>query len=220
MSSSTRKTIAIGLLSLATLALAPLAQAEMGQWLIKGGATMVSPKSDNLRFSDGSDTIVLGVDDGTSFGFTVGYMVTDNWAVELLAAVPFKHDIKASVVGIPGSAKVAEVKHLPPTLSLQYHFMPEGTFDPYVGVGVNWTIFSDEKIDSSVADKLTLDDSVGFAVQAGADWEISDGWFVNLDIRYIDIGTDATIVVDGSSLKIGKVNIDPFVFSLMLGYRF
>lgn len=220
MSKLTRTLFAVGLVGLFAVAMAPVAQAEQGQWLFKGGATFVSPKSDNLKFSDGEDTIVLNVDDGASFGFTISYMVTDNWAVELLAAVPFKHDIAASVVGMSGSEDIAEVTHLPPTLSLQYHFMPDGPFDPYVGVGINWTLFSSEKIHPDVADKLMLDDSTGLAAQIGADWYFRDQWFINLDLRYIDIGPDAKIVSDGTTISLGKVKINPFVYSLMLGYRF
>jgi outer membrane protein len=208
----------------------PAALAEQGDWLLKGGATMVSPKSGNLRLGDLGEVPDVGVvtdaslevDDGTSFGFTVTYMLTDNWGVELLAAVPFKHDIKLSAVidGVKDSGKIAETKHLPPTLSLQYHFLPDQMFSPYLGAGINMTLFSGEKIASVLADGLSLDTSTGFAAQVGADVNFSDAWFVNLDIRYIDISTKAKIKVEGEWLPLGNVSIDPIVYSLMLGYRF
>jgi len=208
----------------------PVAQAEQGDWLVKGGATMVDPKSDNLKIGDlgpvaGVGTVtdaVLEVDDGTSFGFTITYMATDNIGVELLAAWPFKHDINlsASIDGVSGSLKIAETEHLPPTISLQYHFLPDGMFNPYIGAGVNWTMFSSEEIDPLLADGLSLDDSFGLAGQIGADVRLGDKWLVNFDVRYIDISTEAKMKVDGEWVKLGDVAIDPFVYSIMLGYRF
>jgi len=221
MSKSKGRLLPIGALTLAALAVAPMAQAEQGDWLIKGGWTLVSPKSDNLKVDDGEgNVLVLNVDDGNSFGFTIGYMFTDNWAVELLAAVPFKHDIKAGIEGIPGSVKIAEAKQLPPTLSVQYHFLPDAMFNPYVGIGINWTLFSSEKIDSELADKLTLEDSTGFAAQVGVDWRFGGQWFATADVRYIDLSTKAKVTDLGVTESIGDVAIDPMVYSIMLGYRF
>src|SRR6056297_138980 len=103
------------------------------------------------------------------------------------------------------------VEHIPPTLSLQYHFMPDSRFRPYVGAGVNYTLFSNEKPSG-----LKLDDSFGPAFQAGIDVGINDNWFVNYAIRWIDIDADATLGGD----KLGTIEIDPWVYSLNLGYRF
>lgn len=222
------------LLFAVTLALAgaavPAAQAEQGDWVLKGGATMISPDSPGLNlgdlgFIDGVGTVTdaaLNVDDGTSFGFTVTYMATDNIGVELLAAWPFKHDIDlaATVDGERFSGKVAETEHLPPTLSVQYHFIPDGQFRPYIGAGVNWTIFSSEEIDPILADGLSLDDSFGFAAQIGADVGIGEQWLINFDVRYIDISTKAKIKVEDEWVSLGDVAIDPFVYSIMVGYRF
>lgn len=221
MSKINGRILAIGLLSLMAFAVAPMAQAEQGDWLIKGGWTLVSPKSDNLKADDGEgNVLVLNVDDGNSFGFTIGYMFTDNWGVELLASAPFKHDIKAGIQGLPGSVKIAETKHLPPTLSIQYHFLPDAMLSPYIGVGINWTLFSSERIEPELADRLALEDSTGFAAQIGVDWHFGGQWFAAADIRYIDISTKAKVTDAGETESIGDVAIDPMVYSLMLGYRF
>ena len=229
MSNLSKTLVAVGALGLATAITVPAAQAEQGDWLLKGGATMISPKSDNLKLGDVDVPDVglvtnasLDVKDATSFGFTVTYMFADNWAVELLAAVPFKHDIKLSFdfEGESLSAKIGETKHLPPTLSLQYHFIPNQMFSPYVGVGANWTIFSSEKLDPSLGAKLSLSDSFGVAAQLGADINFSEQWFVNIDIRYVQIETDAKISDEESTEKIGTVKVNPMAYSIMLGYRF
>jgi len=242
-----RTLLIAGALGLAVTAIP--AQAEQGDWIVRGGWTMVSPKSNNLKLP-GLDGVVPGldiaidnarldVDDGSSLGLTVTYMMTNNWAIDLLAAVPFKHDInlKATFTDLlpPGgsfsdSVRIGETKHLPPTLSLQYHFMPEAFFSPYVGVGLNMTIFSSEKLTSDAQDlfealgltnaKLSLDTSTGVAGQIGADFNFGSGWLINADIRYIDIGTKAKIKADEANVSLGTVNIDPIVYSIMVGYRF
>ena len=231
MSKTTKTVIALSVAGLATMLAAPAAMAEKGDWIVRGGWTMVAPKSDNFVLpgfievtpvdsKPAPGSLVLDVDDGSSFGFNITYMMTDNLGVELLAALPFKHDIKASVAGVGGLGKIAETEHLPPTLSLQYHFLPDGKFRPYVGAGINVTIFSNEKIDPELADKLSLDTSTGIAAQAGLDIPFGERWLVNFDVRWIDIDTKAKITDDVGTETLGTVEIDPFVYSIMIGYQF
>ena len=221
------------LLSLALAA--PAIAHEAGQWIFRAGVGQVAPKSDNLSETivDGDLTVglALEVDSGTSLTLSGTYMFTPNWAFDILAAWPFTHDVNAAVSIDDGvdqisfSTKIAEVEHLPPTFSVQYHFMPDADFQPYVGLGVNFTTFTSEKFTNIVVDgenlgtlgdDLSLDDSFGIATQFGADWMFNDNWLVNLDVRWINIESDLT--VDG--LDIGTVEIDPWVYSLNLGYRF
>lgn len=177
---------------------------EPGDWLLRGGATYIKPKSDN------SD--IVSVEAATSFTFNITYMMTDVWSLELLAAYPFKHDIE-----LLDGTKVGSTKHLPPTFSLQYHFNPDKNFQPYVGLGLNYTTFFSEKTTGPLeGSDLSLGDSWGLAGQIGFDYMINDDWFFNADVRYIGIDTKANL--DGNSL--GTVEIDPWLFGLNVGYRF
>jgi len=215
------RTLQFGIaLAVASLcAQAPVASAAQGDWLVRGGLGYVDPVDDNLEIAPGTD---LQVD--KSIGFTIEgtYMFADHWGAELLAAWPFTHDVK-----IEGVGNVAEVDHLPPTLSLQYHFNPEGKFRPYVGVGVNYTTFTREREKGILepSSELTLDDSVGPAAQVGLDIDMGSNWFANLGVRYIQIETDAE--VKGSDLgsefgtvKLGEVEINPIIYQAQFGYRF
>ena len=179
---------------------------EAGQWILRGGIGTVDPDSDNLTTGD----TVFEVDSGTSLTLTATYMFTENWALDILAAWPFSHDIEANGV------QIAETDHLPPTVSLQYHFLPDSAFKPYAGLGLNYTTFFSTDLDPAVGDDLDLDDSFGFAAQIGADIELADRWLLNIDLRYINIESDAS--VDGADL--GTVDINPFVYSINVGYRF
>lgn len=194
-----------GLAVAALLSASSLASAhEAGDWLFRIGGSNVDPKSNNSP--------LVSVDDGASATFTFTYMYTDHLAVEVLAAWPFKHDIN-----LVGGDKVASTKHLPPTVSLQYHFLPQSVFQPYVGVGVNYTYFFDEKTTGALeGTKLSLSDSWGFAGQVGFDFMLNEKWFLNVDARYIQIDTDAKL--DGAPL--GKVTIDPWVYGAHVGFRF
>lgn len=199
---------------------APASAHEAGDWLVRVGGSLVDPASNNGRLDltalDGGQQRI-DVDDKWGLTFNVTYMYTANIGVEVLAALPFKHDIYVDTLG-----KVGSVKHLPPTVSLQYHFNPTGMFQPYAGVGLNLTLFFSES-ETGVLDDLgvSLDvdsSSIGFAVQAGFDYMITDRWFLNADLRYIDISTRARIK-EVPEIR-GKVDIDPIVYGLHVGYRF
>ena len=178
---------------------------EKGDWLVRVGVGNVDPKSSN--------GLVASVDSGTALVFNGTYFFTPNLGFEILAATPFSHDIKLASDG----TKVGETKHLPPTFSLQYHFVPDGGFRPYVGAGLNYTLFFDEETTGPLSgSSLSLDDSVGLAAQLGADFDITDSMYLNFDVRWIDINTDAEL--DGAALE--EVEIDPLVYSLTLGWRF
>jgi outer membrane protein len=197
------------LLALATASVVVFGSAanayEQGDWLVRVGVGNVDPKSSN--------GLVASVDSGTAVVFNGTYFFTPNLGFEILAATPFSHDIKLAADG----TKVGETKHLPPTFSLQYHFDTAGAFRPYVGAGLNYTLFFDEDTTGPLAgSSLKLDDSVGLAAQLGADFDISDTMFLNFDLRWIDINTDAEL--DGSPLE--EVEIDPLVYSLTLGWKF
>lgn len=152
------------------------------------------------------------MDDGASLTFNFTYLMTANWGVELLAAYPFEHDID-----LIGGGEVGDTEHLPPTLSLNYHFTPDGKFQPYIGAGVNYTTFFSESTTGALeGSDLSLDDSWGLAYQVGADIVMNEKWFFNLNVRYIDFESDATL--DGADL--GTVEIDPWVYGLHLGFQF
>ena len=184
---------------------------EAGNWLFRIGAYGVFPESDNMTNVLGTGA-TLNVDDGYTLGFNFTYMVNPNIGIELLAALPFKHDITLS-----GAGTIAETDQLPPTLSVQYHFMPENTIRPYVGLGLNYTTFFNTDTKGALAgDNLDLDDSWGVAGQLGVDIDVAPNWFVNADLRYIDISTDATL----NGVGIGTVDINPWVLGLTVGTRF
>ncbi|MDJ0711340.1 MAG: OmpW family outer membrane protein [Woeseiaceae bacterium] len=179
---------------------------EKGDWLVRVGAGMVDPKSDNSP--------VANVDSGTSLVVNGTYFFTPNVGFEVLAAWPFSHDVKLAADG----TKVGETKHLPPTFSLQYHFTTETNFRPYVGLGLNYTTFFDEETTGALAGtSLSLDDSFGVAAQVGADFDVSDNMFMNVDIRWINIETEADIPEVPLNFD---VEIDPMVYSITLGWKF
>ncbi|MBL8226218.1 MAG: outer membrane beta-barrel protein [Chromatiales bacterium] len=182
---------------------------EAGDFVLRGGFHTIDPKGGSFDGGEGAPS--LQVREDTSFTFSGTYFFTPAIAVELQAATPFNHDID-----IVGAGKAASTRHLPPTLSVQYH-VPFGDFKPYVGLGLNWTIFFDESTVGPLSGAdLNLDDSFGVAAQLGVDYALSDRWYLNGEIRWIDIDTDAK--VNGGTL--GSVEIDPFVWALTVGRRF
>jgi len=202
---------------------------KAGDIVVRGGATMVSPDNGKSAIYLGGEdsTMSLTVDDNTQIGLNFVYFYDNNWAIELLAATPFTHKVTIqdpnSVLGVDG-AKLAEVSQLPPTISALYYFDTSSKFKPYVGAGINYTIFFDEEFESTPESlgltDLELDGSFGLSFQVGADYQINDKWHVNASARYISIESEATFDVAGDNIGKANVDVDPMVYSIMLGYKF
>jgi len=189
----------------ATLALAGGAAAQsQGDFTFGLGVGSVMPKSGNGTLAGAE----ADISNGEAITFTGEYFIRDNLGIELLAATPFEHDIDIAGVGFAGS-----IKHLPPTLSLNYHVPTNSAWKPYFGVGVNYTTFFEEESPLGV---LELDDSWGVAVQAGLDYAISDRGALRGTIRWIDIDSDATL----NGAPIGEAEIDPVILTFAYVWRF
>jgi outer membrane protein len=200
--------VSLGLVAL--LCCGGAAAVEPGKWTVRAGAGYVDPKSDNNE--------LVSVDSAASAIFDITYMFDEHWGAELLGAWPFEHDISLN-----NGPKVGDTKQLPPTLSVVYRILPHGKWRPYVGAGVNWTIFFDEDLSGPLAGAdLSLDQSVGLAGVVGLDVPVNDNWLVNFTVRYINIDTDATVHLpnNGGSLDVGSVQIDPWVYGVSVGYVF
>lgn len=190
------------LAALAATAALPAAAQSAGEWTLAVGAHAVDPKSNNGALADG--TLPVSID--TSIRPTVAfeYFVADNIGIEVLAALPFQHDIDIAGLGTVGSTK-----HLPPTVSLQYHFTNASSVTPLLGVGLNYTTFFSEDTEGALAgSRLDLSDSWGLALHAGVDFQLSERSSIRIDARWIDISSD--VKLDGAGL--GSVDIDPWVY--------
>jgi outer membrane protein len=197
---------------LLTVAAGPAFAYETGTWLVRGGVHYIDPKSDNHD--------VVEVEGAAMASFNVTYMFAPNFGVEVLGSLPFEHDIEL----VDGGDTVGSVKHLPPTVSVVYHFLPDAPVKPYIGVGINYTLFFDEETSGALRNAdLSLDPSLGAAFVFGVDVPLRDNWFVNADVRYIDIETDADVDLndgEGGKLELEGIDIDPWVFGLTVGYQF
>ena len=197
-------------LALALLAGASAAHAsDAGGWELRFGVHAVDPASDNGRLAGGA--LAADVDAAFSPSISLEYRINPNLGIEVLGALPFKHDVELN------GTKAATVKHLPPTVSLQWHFLPQGKVDPFVGLGLNYTrFFSIDETGPLEGTRLDLGDSWGLAAHAGVAFALQERWSLSLDLRWIDIESKAR--VDG--VKVGTVDIDPLVYGVALGYRF
>lgn len=196
----------LGAAALLALALTPATASayDSGDRIARIGLHHIAPKSDN------HDTVE--VDSLLGLTGSLVQFLTPQLAVDLLLAWPFEPE-----VSLKGGDKVAEAQLLPPVLSLVWYPALGSTWHPYVGVGLNYSLFFDESTQGALAGSdLKLDDSFGVAAMAGVDWDLGKAWGVALDVRYIDIDSDATL--DGAD--IGTVEVDPLCVGLSLSYRF
>ena len=179
------------------------AQAEEGPWMVRGRII-------NMQVANGNDPAAsVAVDNKVFPEVDISYFFTRNIAAELILTYPQEHDVT-----VQGS-KIGTLKHLPPTLTVQYHFMPEATFRPYAGVGLNFTWISDVKLPGVPGADVDRT-SVGPALQVGADVKLADKWFFNVDVKKVYIKTDVTV----NGAKLTTLHIDPLLASVGIGYRF
>ena len=209
------KATRIALATLLALAATPAFAQTAGSWTLGVGVHNVAPKSDNGTLTATPlGNLDIDVGSNTRPTITGEYFIKDNLGVEVLAALPFQHDI--NVVGV---GQVGSTKHLPPTVSLQYHF-GQGKVKPFVGIGLNYTTFFSTKADGPIAGTdLELSDSWGLAGHVGIDFQVSEKGAIRIDYRKIDIDTD--VKLNGANLGTNNtVNIDPSVYGIAYVFQF
>jgi len=161
---------------------------------------------------DGSD---LGYSNTTIPELDISYFFSDNIAAELVLGTTFANINGAG--SIEGLGKIGKTWLLPPTATLQYHFTNFGDFKPYVGAGLNYTMFYDQKAKS--ADRLDIENSFGAALQVGFDYRIDDHWDFNVDVKKIFMQPKFDVTVGGTDYT-GRAKIDPWLIGTGIGYRF
>lgn len=197
------------------------ALAKEGDVLVRARAIVVAPNESSGAVS-GIPGSKVGVGDSVMPEVDFTYMATNHIGAELILATT-KHSVSGRGT-ISGLGDVANTWVLPPTLTLQYHFAPDGKIRPYLGAGINYSVFYSAKATPSLntalgATKVKLDDSVGYALQAGVDVPVSEKVFVNFDVKYIDMRTTARLT-SGATLRTAHVKIDPIVAGVGIGFRF
>lgn len=169
---------------------------------------MVRVRAVHLDSANGDSTgLDLSINNKWIPEVDISYFFTPNLAAELILTVPQKHKVYA------GGTQIGTLKHLPPTLTLQYHFMPQAAVRPYVGAGLNYTRFSGVNLPAGVdVDR----NSFGPAVQVGADIPVGKNLVLNVDLKKAYIRTDVSV----GGANIGKFKVDPLLFGVGLGWRF
>lgn len=191
----------IALASLVVFASSTALAMPAGTWTVGVGAAYVDPQSDASVLKNGAS---VTVDENTQPSLTFEYFPANNVGVEVLATLPFQHDINI------GGKYAGKTQHLPPTVSLNYHFDGlHSKVKPFVGVGVNYTTFFKERLYTPSVD-LELDDSVGAAGQVGVDFKITDRDAVRVNARYINIESDVKL----NGADAGTVEISPWVYGV------
>jgi outer membrane protein len=144
------------------------------------------------------------------------YFVTDNIAFELIAATTH-HEVSAKDTAA-GDVDLGDVWLLPPTLLVQYHFFTKERFSPYIGAGINYTIFYGvDEAKNSIAQDVDYDNSIGWALQVGVDYRLDDNWYINADVKRLFLDTDVNI--NNGGVK-ADVDVDPWIFGMGIGYKF
>jgi outer membrane protein len=174
----------------------------------------------------------LQVDSNTIPEIDFSYYITKNIAAELILAVGTRHDVSVSgsrAAGLLGKSGLGSVNLLPPTLTAQWHFMPDQMFDPYAGAGVTYVRAMDDSLTAHLKSgtnlPIRIDQNMwGPAVQAGFDVNLQDRWLVNFDVKKVWFNTDVKLNAAAAGIpgyrKIDSLDIDPWVISVGFGKKF
>jgi len=215
--------------TLAALALAsPLALAhQAGDIVVRAGAVTVDPHEKSSKVSVGGVKVAgtkATLDSNTQLGLNFAYMLNEYVGFELLAATPFKHKVGVKGFGAPIDGKLGTTRHLPPTLSLVYYPLGNSqVVQPYIGAGVNYTWFFDNKLSGAAKGNgfrgLDVKNSWGWAAQIGADFDLGDNFLFNAQLRYVDLDTTGTTHLGATKVKV-DLDVKPLVYMVGLGYKF
>lgn len=227
--------------TIASLLLAVCATPALANWSVNVGAISVAPQdsSGHLNVVETvaglpANSTEVSVNNNTQLGITIDYQLNKNWTLELIAATPFSHDVKVKGSAIDGLA-LGNTKHLPPTLLAQYHFdLGDSRFDPFVGLGLNYTNFFQEEVSGELVStlqalnvtdandkvELKLKDSWGLAMQAGVNVKLADSWSAHLMLSKMDIDTTGRVLVNSNAVQSVDVSIDPYVWMIGARYSF
>ncbi len=200
------------------------AQAAEGNWMMRVRAVHIDTANESDAIPGVLPADAIHVSNKTIPEVDFTYFLTPNIAAELILTVPQKHDVSIPALG----GKVGTFKHLPPVLSVQYHFAPTATVRPYLGAGVNFTRIM--SVDLGTADAVTqtlgggntgtnnLDrTSVGLSLQAGLDFKVGQNAFINIDVKKVKLRTD----LENSALgHLAKVKVDPLLVGVGFGFKF
>lgn len=202
-----KKTAIILALSAAGL-LAGQAHAQQSPWQLRVRAVNIDTANKSAPVGGVGASDRLTVSNKTIPEIDISYFFTPNIAAELILTYPQKHNVY-----LDGN-RIGSFKHLPPTLTVQYHFMPNAQFSPYVGAGINYTRISSVKLLNGGAD--LENNSFGLALQAGVDFKLDKNWSLNLDIKKVQIRSDVT----AGGAYLSRVKVDPLLVGVGVGYRF
>ncbi len=178
-------------------------------WLIRVRAINVNPVVDSTTTIGGSIT----ADATFTPELDISYFFNKNFAVELVLATS-KHDMGAINTAI-GNVDLGDVWILPPMLTAQYHFAPDSKYRPYIGAGINYTMFYNES--SGDVASIDYEDGFGYDFQVGMDIEVDDKWAINLDIKKLFIGTD--VKLNGGAIT-ADVDLTPWILGVGVAYKF
>lgn len=188
-----------------------------GDFMVRAGVSVVDPQS-SARVRAGG-TRIPGADADVSTkvipSATLTYFFTNNISAELFCCFS-KHSVKGK--GSLAGVDLGDTWIFPPAVTFQYHFDTGSAFKPYVGAGVQYITFFDESRSALPGrPKLHIDDAWGFTLQAGLDYEIRNGWYLNFDVKKTWLDADAKW--KGTNIR-ADVDIDPWIMTMGVGYRF
>jgi outer membrane protein len=196
----------------------PLAGKQAGTFMVRLRAIGVIPEDNSSRIN-GFPGARVSVTDQAAPELDFSYFLTDNIALELIAAST-RHELSASIPNPPlGKVDVGSVWVLPPTLTVQYHFMPHSAFSPYVGAGLTVAWFYASSPAGNPVTHFSVGNNIGAAIQAGFDYNFTGHWFLNFDVKQIFLNADAHVDARGTTLH-AHTALDPLVIGAGIGYRF
>ena len=213
--SSLKIGVLVGCILFLSTALSPCFAADAGPWLLRARILDVIPDDSSTQIT------VIGGEADLDSAFTpeldISYFFTNSFAVEIVFLGYARHDVTAKGTAV-GDIDLGYLDLIPPTVTAQYHFMPNKAFSPYLGAGLTYAWIPNE--DPGDATDVRYDDGViGFTLQAGFDYFFNEKWCLNFDVKKVWVDVDVEVDALGTTVET-TVTVDPWLIGIGVGYRF
>ncbi|MEA2491051.1 MAG: outer membrane protein [Acidobacteriota bacterium] len=208
-------------LALAVVAAVPAFAQNHRAFDLTGYASWVDTSSEGtFDLNDPNDPVGINFDPTLGYGVAANIFFGNHLSTEF-AITRVENDVTFRRRAVNSSGDGVEM--MPITGTLQWHFAPTATIDPYIGAGAAYVLIDDvdrpEELNNLDFESIDFDDDIGLVVNAGIGIRLGQRWGLTLDGKYVPLEASAT-ARRTTGAQDTTFDINPIILSAGLSLRF